>query len=211
MLDQLKHGCAQLGVTLADSQAQTLCQFIQLLARWNRAFNLTAVRDPDEMLSKHILDSLSVAPFIHAPAILDVGTGAGLPGLPLSILYPNKTWYLLDSNGKKTRFLTQTIHELGLKNCVVVNARVEQYLADILFQQIISRAFASLVDMINCCRHLLDEEGQFLAMKRTNLTEANAIPVPFIITQSIPLHVPHLRDNRQLVIIEPSLPGGTGG
>tara|TARA_B110000879_G_C10981787_1_gene435689 strand:+ start:7 stop:627 length:621 start_codon:yes stop_codon:yes gene_type:complete len=138
---------------------------LDLLNKWNRAKNLTAITDYSEMISKHLLDSLAVVPFIKGNAILDVGTGAGFPGLPLAIYYPNKQFFLCDSNGKKTAFILEAIRVLGLKNVTLVNKRIEQYAPKQGFDCIVSRAFSALDDMIEKTKHLRAENGIWLAMK----------------------------------------------
>lgn len=138
---------------------------LDLLSKWNKAKNLTAITDYSEMIAKHLLDSLAIAPFINGETILDVGTGAGFPGLPLAIYYPNKQFYLCDSNGKKTAFIIDAIRVLGLKNVSLVNQRVEKYVPLQKFDCIVSRAFSSLSDMIEKTKHLKALNGSWLAMK----------------------------------------------
>ena len=160
------------------------------------------------MLTKHLIDSLSIAPYILNEKnhnILDVGTGPGLPGIPMSILYPEIAFLLLDSNGKKTRFLTQCKIMLGLKNVQVFNGRVEEANVDKKFDQILSRAFTSLGNMVDLCAHLLADNGQFLAMKgAASESEANDICTEFQIKESIELCVPGCDEQRHLIIIERS-------
>ncbi|TXH66529.1 MAG: 16S rRNA (guanine(527)-N(7))-methyltransferase RsmG, partial [Thiothrix sp.] len=139
---------ADLGLALSDQQDQQLQQYLELLQRWNKVYNLTAVRDPEQMLPLHLWDSLSIVPFIQAQTCLDVGSGAGLPGIPLAILRPTQHFTLLDTNGKKTRFIQQAALELGLANVEVVQTRVEQWQPEQKFAAIISRAFASLADFV---------------------------------------------------------------
>lgn len=148
-----------------------LVAYLDLLVQWNKVFNLTAIRDPKEMVKLHIVDSVAIAPYIHGTSIIDVGTGAGLPGIPLALVQPEKKFVLLDSNGKKTRFLMQVVLTLGLPNVEVVQARVEDYHAAAGFDSILSRAFASLSDMVAKTRHLVSADGQFLAMKGVYPTE----------------------------------------
>ncbi len=153
------------GITVDELKQKQLIQYLVLLEKWNRRYNLTAVRDIETMVSKHIVDSLSVLPWIKGNSLLDVGTGAGLPGIPLAILFPQKQHVLLDSNGKKTRFLLQVKHALALTNVEVQNQRVETYVHKAGFSQIISRAFASLGDMVRLTEHLLATDGELVAMK----------------------------------------------
>ena len=148
-----------------DSQIELFNNYINLLDKWNKAYNLSAIRNINEMLDRHLIDSLSIAQFIQGKRFIDVGTGPGLPGIPLAILYPDRHFSLLDSNGKKTRFLMQAKMELGLKNIEVYNERVEKLEVDMPFDAVISRAFASLEDMIQGADHLCAENGHFYAMK----------------------------------------------
>lgn len=147
-----------------DEQDKLFC-YMQLLIKWNRTYNLTSVRDPRQIIARHLIDSLSVLPFIHGENILDIGSGAGLPGIPLAILLPDSEFVLLDSNGKKTRFLLQTVRDLQLDNVSVENIRVEDYHPGYRFDQIISRAFSSIRDMVELSEHLCTKNGEFLAMK----------------------------------------------
>jgi len=200
-----------IGLELSENQAELLINYLELLVKWNKAYNLTAIRDPKEMLTKHLIDSLSIAPYIRMNKnklgedhnILDVGTGPGLPGIPMSILYPEIDFLLLDSNGKKTRFLTQCKIMLGLDNVQVFNGRVEEAAVGKKFDQILSRAFTALGNMVDLCAHLLADKGQFLAMKGlAPESEANDIPSTFEIKESIQLHVPGCVEQRHLIIIE---------
>lgn len=159
-----------------DSFAAPLLQYLLLLNKWNLAYNLTAVRDLESMVSKHILDSLAIIPWIKGPRILDVGTGAGLPGIPLAITNPEIQFVLLDSNGKKIRFLNEVKRQLDLKNLEVVQFRVENYHPAQGFDTVISRAFSSLEQMIHWTQHLIAVDGIWLAMKgRYPDTELNMI------------------------------------
>lgn len=154
-----------MGFEADPQQQQALLDYLALLLKWNKAFNLTAVRDPSIMVSRHLLDSLSILPFVAGPRVLDVGTGAGLPGIPLAIALPSLDFTLLDTNSKKTRFVKQVKLELALDNVAVVQQRVEQYQVGVGFNTITSRAFASLPDMLAGSRHLLAHGGRWLAMK----------------------------------------------
>jgi len=197
-----------IGIEISDFQVEQLIKYLELLIKWNKTYNLTAIRDPEEMLTKHLIDSLSIAPHIQNKEnhnILDVGTGPGLPGIPMSILYPEIEFLLLDSNGKKTRFLTQCKIMLGLKNIQVFNGRVEEANVDKKFDQILSRAFTSLGNMVDLCSHLLADKGQFLAMKGiAPESEADDISSAFQIKESIQLCVPGCDEQRHLIIIERS-------
>jgi 16S rRNA (guanine527-N7)-methyltransferase len=186
---------------VADLQEQLLL-YLELLQRWNGAYNLTAVRDPLQMVSRHVLDSLAIAPFVPASAkrLIDVGTGAGLPGIPLALLNPDQHYDLLDSNGKKTRFLFQVKTALGLDNITVRNVRAESWHPPQPYDVVLSRAFASLADMLTCCAHFCDKSGRLLAMKGTSKdAELAAIATLCEIRQVHVLQVPGLDEDRHLV------------
>lgn len=161
----LMDGCQQLSIALSEFQQDQLLAYHQLLVKWNKAYNLTAVRDPVQMISRHLLDSLSIASLLTGKRFIDVGTGAGLPGVVLAIVFPDRQFELLDSAGKKMRFLFQVKSELKLDNITIHNGRVETYQPQQRFDGVISRAFASLADMATSCGHLLREGGLFFAMK----------------------------------------------
>jgi 16S rRNA (guanine527-N7)-methyltransferase len=164
--EKLCQGLVELGLNLTDKQIEQLLLYLSLLKKWNQAFNLTAIDDPDQMVPLHILDSLAISAFIHENGrYIDIGTGAGLPGIPLAITHPTSHFTLLDTNSKKTRFLTQACHELGLNNINVVHSRVEQFKPEQLYDGVLSRAFTSLPDMIALSKHLCKMNGTFLAMK----------------------------------------------
>ncbi len=165
LASQLQRGCDTLGVATTEAQREQLLAYLDLLQRWNRTYNLTAVRDPARMVTRHLLDSVAIAPHLLGQRLLDVGTGGGLPGVPMAILFPQREFHLLDSNGKKARFLFQVKTALGLDNMTVHQARVETFQFSPAFDTVLSRAFASLQDMVNACRHLLAPGGHFLAMK----------------------------------------------
>lgn len=162
---QLCEGLTALDVSLNDQQQSQLLDFVALLLKWNRVYNLTSIHEAEEILHRHILDSLSVLGYLFGHRFIDIGAGAGLPGIPLAIALPETEWVLLDSNSKKTRFMQQAKTELALGNVTVINDRVENYHDDQLFDAVISRAFASLQKMANWSAHLLKENGLLLAMK----------------------------------------------
>ena len=162
---QLEQGLQEMAIDLSAGQRQQLLGYLTLLQKWNRRFNLTAVRDPGEMVSRQLLDSLSVLKLLRGSRVLDVGSGPGLPGIPLAIALPEVHFALLDSNAKKTRFMEQARMEIGLGNVIVVRSRVEVYQPPAPFDTITSRAFASLGKMVELTSHLLAEGGRYLAMK----------------------------------------------
>ncbi|MFK7829842.1 MAG: 16S rRNA (guanine(527)-N(7))-methyltransferase RsmG [Congregibacter sp.] len=197
---KLRNGLAGLNISLNDHQQQQLLDFLALLERWNRRINLTAVRKPSDMVTRHLLDSLSLMPYLQGARYIDVGTGGGLPGLPLAIANPSKHFTLLDSNGKKTRFLIHVKTQLKLDNVDVVQARVETYEADPLFDAVLSRAFTSLDAMIDQCEHLISECGELLAMKaQQSQAELDALKKRVKDLAVIPLSVPYLEEKRCLV------------
>ncbi|MCH9784302.1 MAG: 16S rRNA (guanine(527)-N(7))-methyltransferase RsmG [Gammaproteobacteria bacterium] len=196
--DRLAGGLQALGVSLNDAQQQALLDYRDLLVKWNRAYNLTAVRDPGEMIQRHLLDSLSVLAHLDDRDTLDVGTGAGLPGIPLAIARPDLRFVLLDSNGKKTRFVRHARRELGLSNVEVVNTRVEQYRN--APSQIISRAFAALPDMLQALAPLITDGSRVLAMKAAAADQELAGLPDGWRARVAPLSVPGLAEARVLVI-----------
>ncbi len=201
---QLSEGLKTMGLSLSASQQQALVDYLALLLKWNRAYNLTAVRDPRQMVSRQLLDSLSILPWIRGPRVLDVGTGAGLPGIPLAIALPGFEFLLLDSNGKKTRFVQQAVIELGLPNVEVRQARVEQLADACGFDTITSRAFADLHEMLDLTGHLRAPDGQWAAMK-SGLEEFNRERLaPGLRAQVERLEVPGEAGQRNLVLITPA-------
>ena len=199
---QLVSGAKQLGLALTEHQVAQLLNYLTLLNKWNKAYNLTAVRNPDEMVSRHLLDSLSVLPFVSGARWLDVGSGGGMPGVILAIMLPDSDFTLLDSNGKKTRFLTQVKLELGLDNLQVVNSRVEAFTPPQPFDGIVSRAFSSLADFTGLTRHLSTPDTTWLAMKGLYPdTELQGLPDDFSVQQSEELSVPGCQASRHLLIL----------
>lgn len=200
--DRLSRGITALGLNLDPARQQQLCDYLDLLARWNAAYNLTAVRDPVAMVSRHLLDSLAIAPHLSGARILDVGTGAGLPGIPLAVAFPNRHIDLLDGNGKKTRFLFQVKTQLGLTNIGVIEARAEQYQPTAGYDAITTRALADLGATCRLCRHLLAPGGFVFAMKAASATEEiTQIETPFELHSVIELVVPGLDEQRSLVVL----------
>ncbi len=197
----LAQGINQLGLDLSPHIQRQLQHYMAALQKWNAAFNLTAIREPREIVIKHLLDSLSILPHLRANTLLDVGTGAGFPALVLAIAKPDLQVDLLDSNSKKTRFLVQMVAELGLKNVRVHHARVEQ--ANLPpHAQIVSRAFSSLADFSQWCRHLMSEDGVLLAMKgQYPQAEIDALPADMQLLTTIPLQVPFLDEARHLLVL----------
>jgi 16S rRNA (guanine527-N7)-methyltransferase len=199
---QLRDGLAAMDLSLDEDRQEKLLAFLGLLNKWNRAYNLTAVRDEREMVSRQLLDSLSILPWVTADHLLDVGAGGGLPGIPLAIALPEKRFTLLDSNGKKTRFLHQCVLELGLGNVEVVHGRAEDCRPEEPFSQISSRAFTALENLVNWCGDLLANEGEFLAMKgQFPDDEVAALPVGWQVESSHSLDVPGADGERHLLVI----------
>lgn len=199
-LSRLTTGLADLSITLSEPQITSLLAYIQLIGKWNKAYNLTAVREPLQMVELHLLDSLAILPHLTGTRIADIGTGAGIPGIPLAICRPDCQFTLVDSNSKKTRFVQQAVLELKLSNVEVIHARVEEIKPAIPFDAVLTRAFASLPDIINLTSHLLTDDGVLLAMKgQTPDDELAGIDAPF---QVIPLQVPGIEAERCLIRIE---------
>ncbi|RUR30120.1 16S rRNA (guanine(527)-N(7))-methyltransferase RsmG [Vreelandella andesensis] len=200
---RLEEGLAELGAVITPYQREQLLGLLALLHKWNQAYNLTAVRDVEEMVSRHVLDSAAVAPYVHGTQVLDVGAGPGLPGLVLAIMKPELQVTLLDSNGKKVRFQRQAVMELALTNVTPTQARVEQFTGQ-AFDQVISRAFASLVDFISLTRSLPAAHGQWLAMKGPGADdELRELPADVELRARHLLSVPFETAERQLLILTP--------
>ncbi|WP_241722549.1 16S rRNA (guanine(527)-N(7))-methyltransferase RsmG [Raoultella sp. HC6] len=203
MLNKLSRLLDEAAITLTDHQKNQLVAYVGLLDKWNKAYNLTSVRDPNEMLVRHILDSIVVAPYLQGSRFIDVGTGPGLPGIPLAIVRPESHFTLLDSLGKRVRFLRQVQHELKLENVTPVQSRVEAFPAEPPFDGVISRAFASLNDMVSWCHHLPAEEGHFYALKGVaQAEELTDLPAGYAVSEVIKLRVPQLEGERHLVVIK---------
>lgn len=198
---RLEAGVGYIDMDLDVGQLDRLTELLRLLHHWNRAYNLTAVRKLAEMVPKHLLDSLSALPYLSGDSVLDLGTGAGLPGLPLAITAPQRTFHLLDSNGKKTRFVRHAAMELGLSNVTVIHSRMESYLPERKFATIISRAVTSVPDLLAATGRLLARPGRLLAMKglRPDAEELRRLePSP----DTLKIHrltVPQLDSERHLI------------
>lgn len=191
------------GHAISSETEEKLFAYLELLRKWNRVYNLTAIRDIKESILLHIIDSLSIKAYLQGTHIIDIGTGAGLPGIPLALTTPDKKFTLLDSNSKKTRFLSQVMYELQIKNMEVVHARCEDFNPTQKFDSILSRAFASIEVMLESTQHLLSEQGQFLAMKGVYPeTEIKAISSPFEVIAVHKLLIKGLEAERHLVCIK---------
>ena len=188
--------------TLTDLQVELLDRYLQLLSKWNTAYNLTAITDPDEMVIKHLADSLVLCDYLKEGTVLDIGSGAGLPGIPLAIALPDVQFTLLDSSQKRCDFLSQIIYDLKLKNVKVVNSRAEKFQSDIPFDYVTARAVAPVLELVKMSEHNLKADGLFLFLKGKNpSSECEDIKCEYEI---IPLVVPHLNENRNLVKVKRS-------
>ena len=197
---RLRAGVSELHLALDDAAIGQLLDYVELLQRWNAAYNLTAVRDPAEMVTRHLLDSLAILPHVHGATLADLGSGAGLPGIPLAIAAPEREILLVDSNGKKARFLREAVRKLGLTHTRVAESRVEN--VEGTFECITARAFASLGEMLARGGHLLAPEGRWLALKgRYPEDELAALPEGFRVEEIVALRVPGLDAERHLVVL----------
>lgn len=195
-----EHAVPLAGVIDQEKQ-QRLLDYLELFIKWNKTYNLSAVRDPEAMVYRHLLDSISIVPHIQGEHIIDVGTGGGLPGIPLAIIFPEKKITLLDSNGKKMRFLFQVKTALNLSNVDIQNCRVESYKPVELYDIVTSRAFASLKDMTDNCHHLLKPSGHFLAMKGGYPEdELSEMQKRFKVSDCVPLRVPATDQNTEMAL-----------
>lgn len=203
LLPILEDGCQTLGLQLDGAAMDVMCGYVNMLEKWNRAYNLTAVRDASAMVSYHLLDSLAILPWLGQGRILDVGTGAGLPGIPLAIACPQQDFTLLDSNGKKTRFLLQAVSELGLQNVSVLQDRAQHVVDKAGFDMVLSRAFATLHDMVSATDHLLAASGHWLAMKGIYPTdEMSQLPAGVKVEEVAAVAVPNLPAQRHIVLLQ---------
>lgn len=199
---ELENGLARLGLTLDASRVEALLTYLDLLAKWNRVYNLTAITEPKRMVSHHLLDSLAVLPHLDAERLLDVGSGAGLPGIPLALARPDLRVTLLEASQKKATFLQQATIELKLRNVEVVPARAEAYRPRSPFPRIVARAFSQLADLVRLTAHLLAEGGRWLAMKGTYPQAELERLQGARVVQVLRLEVPGLDAERHLVILE---------
>lgn len=205
LAQQLRQGIAAMGLEISDDKQSQLMDYLRLLEKWNKAFNLTAVRDPAQMVDRHLLDSLSILPFIKGSNCIDVGSGGGLPGIPVAIVRPDLQITLMDSNGKKSRFQFQAVTALKLDNVTVVNKRVEQYQPDQRFDQVMSRAFSSLEDMMNWTLALGTEDAEWLAMKGVYPEEElQHLPAGVVCHKVHRLEVPGSDGERHLAVLSRS-------
>lgn len=199
----LDNGLAELGLEQQLGDDQKLMDYVAELMNWNRVYNLTSVRKPADIVTRHVLDSLTILPHLHGDRILDIGTGAGLPGIPLAIACPEKEFVLLDSSSKKLRFVQQTLGILGLDNVKLENARVEEYQPESLFDTITCRAFSDLPDFYRYAARLCSVGGRMLAMKGVYpMTEVECLEDKALIDEIVALKVPGLDAERHLVIMQ---------
>lgn len=201
LIDKLKTLLKQTELQLTDQQVKQLVDYVELLNKWNKAYNLTSIRDPQDMIVKHIMDSLMIGPLLEGQEFIDVGTGPGLPGIPLAIAYPDKNFVLLDSLGKRITFLKQVTYQLSLKNVTPIQSRVEKYQPEKIFDGVLSRAFSSLNDMVTWCDHLIsNDHGKFLALKGQFPTdEIDNLPNNITMIKSHIIVVPQLNAERHLI------------
>jgi len=203
-VEQLAQGIAALGLPVAPGVQQKLLDYLALIGKWNRVYNLTAVRELGQMVSHHLLDSLAVAPHLDGHTLLDVGSGAGLPGIPLALVRPQWQVTLLEANHKKAAFLQQAVIELGLANAAVVRERVESFRPAQTFDVVISRAFADLAEFIALAGRHVGEDGVLAAMKGVYpQEELDRLPAGFRLLDVVPLAVPGLDAERHLVLLAP--------
>lgn len=198
---RLAEGLAALAISAEEAQCARLLDFLGLLRKWNRVYNLTSITDPAEMVPLHLLDSLAVLPYLRGGRILDVGTGAGLPGIPLALLSPGKQFTLLDSNAKKTRFVQQAAIELGLRNVRVEHARIEHYRPQEGFDTVLARAFGGLAAIVSETSRLLNPGGVILAQKG-KLPDGELEALENLKVEAFPLSIPGVAAARHLIAIQ---------
>jgi len=195
----LCEGAKTMDVSLSDEQVRKLLDYHALINKWNKVYNLSAIREPLESIKKHFLDSFSILDFIQSGLLLDVGSGAGLPGIIIAIMKPKTNVFVIDSVGKKCRFMQTVKTELGLENLTVINDRVESFNYPESFSQITSRAFASAIDTVNKTKHLISNDGRYLLMKGDNIAQENIENMKSTVHI---LKVPFVSDNRSLLEIK---------
>lgn len=201
--DLLKSALSENNMTLSPSVQESLVQYLELLKTWNHAFNLTAITEPREMVYLHLIDSLAAAPFIAGTHSLDVGSGAGLPGIPLALTHPEQQWVTIDKSSKKMRFITQVIAELKLTNLQAVASRVEDFRPTNKFDSIISRAYGTLRLFIESTAHLLNSDGIFIAMKgKYPQDELDHLPAGFQVKSVTPIQLKGLDVERHIIIMQ---------
>lgn len=204
LTSKLENLLSKTALKVSPQQVNLLIQYVELLHKWNKAYNLTSVRDPQEMLVKHIMDSLMVGDVLKGDNFIDVGTGPGLPGIPLAILYPQRNFVLLDSLGKRITFLRQVVFQLKLTNVQPIKSRIEDYQGEIPFDGVLSRAFSSLNDMVSWCSHLITEDhGQFFALKgQYPIDEITQLPKNISLVSSHKITVPELVGERHVIVLK---------
>jgi len=200
--ERLSQGLEQLGLSVDADKQEKLMLYLRLMLKWNRAYNLTAIRELDEMVIRHLLDSLSIMAYIECSRVLDVGSGAGLPGVPLAICMPDCQFVLLDSNGKKTRFLRQAKIELAIENIDIIHSRIEDYKPSSGFEVITCRAFAALNTILDRTEHLVTSTTRIMAMKAK--ADLSVLTEGFEPRAQHRLQVPWLNEERHLLEITPS-------
>ncbi len=199
---ELLNQLTQNHLSVSELTAKKLVEYLLLLHKWNQIHNLTSVRNPINMVSRHIIDSLTITPYLQGPNIIDVGTGAGLPGIPLALTQPQYRFALLDSNGKKTRFLTHVLQTLAISNAEIIDSRVEKYQSVVCFNTLVSRAFSHLNDFLIKTGHLCCEKGIFLAMKgQYPGEEIKELDSRFKLIETKSLQIANLDEKRHLLII----------
>jgi 16S rRNA (guanine527-N7)-methyltransferase len=207
---ELRAGLAELGLAVPATALETLLDYLDVLVRWNATYNLTAVRDPRQMVTQHLLDSLAVMPLVRGARIADIGSGAGLPGIPLAILAPHWQVTLIDANGKKTRFLREAARVLQLGNVRIETGRVESLRGE--YDTVTARAFGALADIVRLAGHLLAADGELLALKgQLHATELADLADGFVVADTRALHVPGLAAARHVVIVRRAAAAAGGG
>jgi 16S rRNA (guanine527-N7)-methyltransferase len=199
----LSNALAENNLSLDEPIQQKLLAYLDLITTWNKVFNLTNILNPREMVYLHLIDSLAIAPYLHGSRLLDVGSGAGLPGIPLALVHPEQEWVLLDKNSKKTRFLTQAVAELGLRNVQVVHSRSEDFQPAVGFDSILSRAYGTLSMFTETTQHLLRENGIFVAMKgKYPQDEVQALPADIVVKSIHQIDINGMDIERHIVCLQ---------